>query len=315
MSKAALGAAAVLLASTIATFALAQEQGRPAPQAPAEGAPERLTFTVSTGGVYTPDGRGIFFATNRTSRDTTRYDIWRMDADGSNARPVVTDPASDEDVSISPDGTRIAFRSMRDGNPELYVADIDGSNVQRITEHPERDIRPQWSPDGTELLFNSARDYPDPHGQQFDLYSVRLSDGVLRRLTNDGALNSIASYSPDGRRILLRKQVGDDSEIYVMDADGRHARNLTNHPAYDSWPTWSPDGRTIAFGSNRGEDDGVFEIYVMNTDGGNLRQVTSLGVRSGGPAFSPDGQSILFTRSGGGYADLYRVPVAAGAGS
>lgn len=303
---------AAVLALCFVSAALAQEQGRPTPQAAAEGAPERLTFTVSTGGVYSRDGGSIFFATNRTSRDTTSYDIWRMDADGSNAAPVITGPGTDEDAAISPDGRRIAFRSTRDGNPEIYVADIDGSNVVRVTNHPERDIRPQWSPDGTELLFNSARDYSDPHGQQFELYSLRLSDGRLRRLTNDRALNTIASYSPDGRRILLRKQIADNSEIYVMDADGRRARNLTNHPAYDSWPAWSPDGRSIVFGSNRGEDDAVFEIYVMNADGGGLRQVTTLGVRSGGPTFSPDGESILFTRSGGGYADLFRVAATAG---
>jgi len=290
----------------VAGPALAQETNRPAP-APASEV-ERLTYTVSTGAVYTPDGQSILFATNRTSRDVTRYDIWRMNADGSQARPIISDVATDEEVSVSPDGARIAFRSNRHGNPEIYLADIDGSNVRRITDHPERDIRPQWSRDGAELLFNSARDYADPHGQQFELYSVRLSDGRLRRLTHDGALNTIASYSPDGRHILLRKQIGENSEIFVMDANGRRSRNLTNHPAYDSWPTWSPDGRQIVFSSNRGADEAVYEVYVMNVDGGELRQVTSLGARSGGAVFSPDGGSILFTRTGGGYADLFRVP-------
>lgn len=274
-----------------------------------EAAPERLTFTVSTGATYTPDGKSIFFATNRSSKDTASHDIWRMDADGSNARPVIVSAATDEEAAISPDGRRIAFRSNRDGNPEIYVANIDGTNVRRITDHPERDIRPQWSRDGTELLFNSARDYADPKGQQFELYSVRLSDGHLRRMTTDGALNTIASYSPDGSRILLRKEIEKNSEIYVMDADGANARNLTNHPAYESWPAWAPDGRSIVFSSNRiTNTDTVFEVYVMDVESGALRQVTNLGARSGGAVFSPDGSSILFTRSGGGYADLFRVP-------
>ena len=51
----------------------------------------------------------------------------------------------------------------------------------------------------------------------------------------------------------------------------------------------------------------------MDAEGGVLRQVTTLGARSGGPVFSPDGQSILFTRSGGGYAELFRVAAATAA--
>lgn len=209
---------AVFLFLCAASPSLAQEAGRPVQASVPDGAPERVTYTISTGGVYAPDGRSILFATNRAGRDVTRYDIWRMNVDGSDARPIVTDAATDEEVAVSPDGARIAFRSNRFGNPEIFVADIDGSNVRRITDHPERDIRPQWSPDGSELLFNSARDYPDPHGQQFELYSVRLSDGRLRRLTTDGALNTIASYSPDGASILFTRSGAGYADLFRVAA-------------------------------------------------------------------------------------------------
>ena len=54
----------------------------------------------------------------------------------------------------------------------------------------------------------------------------------------------------------------------------------------------------------------MFEVYLMDVESGALRQITTLGARSGGAVFSPDGRTIMFTRSGGGYADLFRVPTA-----
>ena len=57
----------------------------------------------------------------------------------------------------SPDGTRIAFSSTRDGNPEIYVVNRDGSNLRRITNHPGIDITPTWSPTGTQIAFTSDR--------------------------------------------------------------------------------------------------------------------------------------------------------------
>jgi len=57
-----------------------------------------------------------------------------------------------------PDGTKIAFTSLRDGNPEIYVMDVDGSNLIKLTDHPEVDGEPAWSPDGTKIAFVSDRD-------------------------------------------------------------------------------------------------------------------------------------------------------------
>ena len=85
--------------------------------------------------------------------------------------------------------------------------------------------------------------------------------------------------------------------------------NLTRNAASDGWPVWSPDGSLIAFASNRGGNENVFEIFVMRANGSDVRQLTALGFRSTAPEFSRDGRAILFTRAGGGFADLYLVPV------
>ena len=65
---------------------------------------------------------------------------------------------------ISPDGKRIVFTSMRDGNRELYVMDVDGQNQRRLTFHEERDDYASWHPDGQRIIFVGERE------GRFDLY-------------------------------------------------------------------------------------------------------------------------------------------------
>jgi TolB protein len=107
---------------------------------------------------------------------------------------------------------------------------------------------------------------------------------------------STPSWSPDGRRIAFHRYVrGRNSEIFVVDADGRNERRLTRHPAEELWAVWSPDGRRIAFVSTR---EGNWEVFVMNSDGTRVRQLThrlastELNVT---PAWSPDGRLIAFS--------------------
>ncbi|MGR3296281.1 MAG: TolB family protein, partial [Candidatus Bathyanammoxibius sp.] len=87
-------------------------------------------------------GSRIAFPSDRDGN----YEIYVMDADGSNLERLTDNLASDGEPSWSPDGSRIAFTSDRDGNPEIYVMDADGSNQQRLTDNPASDYGPSWSP-------------------------------------------------------------------------------------------------------------------------------------------------------------------------
>ena len=52
---------------------------------------------------------------------------------------------------------RIVFKSLRDGNAEIYVMDAYGGNQKNLTNHPADDRQPDWSPDGTKIAFVSRR--------------------------------------------------------------------------------------------------------------------------------------------------------------
>ena len=80
-----------------------------------------------------------------------------MEADGSNQTRLTNNTGDDFSPAWSPDGTKIAFRSARDGNHEIYVMNANGSNPIRLTNQFEGITQPAWSPDGTKMVFVSLR--------------------------------------------------------------------------------------------------------------------------------------------------------------
>ena len=84
-------------------------------------------------------------------------DIWLLDEEGREFQ-LTQDPADDLAPAWSPDGTRIAFETLRDGNSEIYAMNHDGSEQVNLTHSPAADQAPVWSPDGTRIVFESVRD-------------------------------------------------------------------------------------------------------------------------------------------------------------
>lgn len=109
-------------------------------------------------------------------------EIFVMNADGSGRTNLINDdpnkPAADTSPTWSPDGTRLAFVSDRDGNLEIYTMANNGSSRDNLTRHPEADFDPTWSPDGQEIAFVSMRD------RLTDIYAIRLDNRAVRNITD-----------------------------------------------------------------------------------------------------------------------------------
>ena len=111
--------------------------------------------------VWSPDGSKIAFVTDRDGN----WDVYTMNPDGTGLKNLTKNPANDGHasaplsggISWSPDGSRIAFSTDRDGNQEIYTMKADGSDVQRVTSDAAADANPVWSPDGMKFAFESDR--------------------------------------------------------------------------------------------------------------------------------------------------------------
>ncbi|HID86182.1 MAG TPA: hypothetical protein EYP55_02260 [Anaerolineae bacterium] len=196
---------------------------------------------VSVGPAWSPAGDRIAFASNRTYYLSLEggslevpgnMKIWVMGADGTNPVRWTEELGLDFYPSWSPDGQKIAFMSVRDGNGEIYVVSTEGGEVN-LTRHPAEDWSPAWSPDGQTILFMSDRD-----GNK-EIYVMNADGSDPVNLTNHPANDGDPAWSPDGRRIVFISDRDGDVEIYVMNRDGTEQTRLTFSPGDDLHPSWT----------------------------------------------------------------------------
>ena len=230
--------------------------------------------------------------TRRFANSTTtfRRSSLPMRSDGSAQTRLTRTAAHDDHAAWSPDGTRIAFASTRDGDYEIYVMNADGTNVVRLTDHPQSDAAPSWSPDGRRIAWRTNRD-GNP-----EIYAMDPTGANVRRVTTNAAADEAPDFSPDGRIAFASNRQGGAYNIWVTDVDGTNVRRVTSGRANRHEPDWSPDGSRLLYVDDRDLPLGNTEIYVVSADGGGDRRLTDFDGRDDFPSWSPDGTRLVFTR-------------------
>jgi TolB protein len=218
------------------------------------------------------------------------YDIYLANADGSNRRELVEEAS---EPAISPDGSKIAFRSWNDSTLGLMVSNIDGTKPQRVSRGLE-DACPYWALEEL-LVFHSTKE--GPASRLYTAGTWKGANGLnnvqdLRR-GMDPVHGQYPAWVPGGRIVYKYfERSGDFRGLYIMNSDGSNPVPITDHLG-DTMPSVTPrGGDKVAFMSNR---TGRWEVYVVNIDGSELRQLTNSGsYNSGLPSWSPDGNYIAF---------------------
>ena len=239
----------------------------------------------TTCGWFLPDGQRLFFASSHAHDSTCpprpdpskgyvwgldRFDIYTVNRDGSGLRRLTNYDVYTAEGVLSPDGRRMVFTSLKDGDLDIYTMNVDGTDVRRLTTAPGYDGGPWWSPDGTKIVYRAWH-------------------------PTDSA--GLADY----RGLLAQRMVRPSRmELWVMNADGSGQRQITSLGGANFGPSWTPDGRRIVFSSNyKNPRSRNFELYLINLDGSGLEQVTNHQEFDGFPMFSPDGRRIVWASNRG----------------
>ena len=194
------------------------------------------------------------------------YDIFTANPDGSDVKQLTTAPGYDAEATVSEDGRKIVFTSLRNGDLDIYTMDADGKHVKQLTHELGYDGGPFFSPDAKWIVYRAH--HPKP-GQETEDYLELLKRDLIR-----------PTYL----------------ELWLMKADGSQKRQITDLGAASFAPSFFLDGRRIIFSSNVGSTGGMgnFELYAVDLDGKNLERITYREGFDGFPMFSPDGKKLVW---------------------
>ncbi|MEL7448326.1 MAG: S9 family peptidase [Pseudomonadota bacterium] len=239
-----------------------------------------------------PNGEHVIYLRQQMDIMTDRAlrQVWIVDTDGGNHRPVLADGNNYSSVRWSPDGGRIAYITRDDDRgAELYVRWMDTGQTALLSNLPKSPSNIRWSPDGSQIAFQMfvaskppslAKAPAKPKGAKWAPPVTVIEDYPYRR---DGG-----GYLETGF-----------SHVFVIPAEGGTPRQLTNGDFnHRGTMGWSPDGSTIALSANRvanpNSDFVESEIWLVSVADGDMRSVTDRDGADRSPVFSADGKAIVY---------------------
>jgi TolB protein len=268
------------------------------------GTPEvarRMAHTFADEIILALSGRpGVALTQITFNSDRSGFkEIYLMDYDGANQRPVT----AHKSISLSPDWSRagdtIAYVSYFSGAPGVYLVDLATGRKQPVVTEGSLNISPSFSPDGQRIVFGRSMGSGNT-----EIFAANRDGTGLRQLTHSSGIDTNPSWSPSGREIAFTSSRAGNPNIYVMDAEGANLRRLTFEGDYNDGAAWSPDGTRIAYASRR---SGRFDIALTDVVTLESRLLTSGPGSNETPSFSPDGRQIVFASKRGNSATTTQI--------
>jgi dipeptidyl aminopeptidase/acylaminoacyl peptidase len=252
-----------------------------------------------------PDGKRIVYVRqfNDIMADQRHSNLWIVNSDGSEHRPLTTGNFNDASPRWSPDGTQIAYTSNRDGGVQIYRRWLDSGQTAKVTSLTTTPSGIGWSPDGKWISFTAhVAESPKtliqmpaaPEGAKW-AEPAKVIDKLVYRFNGAG-------YLKPGF-----------TQLFVVPADGGTERQISsgNYPHggaanIASEAVWTPDGKYLIMSANRHEDYETdrmnTEIYEFSVADGSVKALTNRKGPDDNPAVSPDGKLIAYV----GYDDKYQ---------
>ncbi|MBC7895187.1 MAG: PD40 domain-containing protein, partial [Cytophagaceae bacterium] len=254
---------------------------------------------------FSPDGRKAY-TSNRTGQ------IIAYDRATGRSQVVVSAPYGAMQVTVSPDGTRLAYFTRHDSRTSLMVRDLATGDERMLHAEVQHDAgqraagfgsmpQPAWLRDGSAILTTfggkiwkidvvTGKETMVPFRADVEqymgplaLFQYPIADTFTVRQIRD------AVPSPDLQRLAFTAL----DKLYLTNLSGGTPTRVTRaEKVVEHSPTWSPDGRHIVFVTYTDEAGG--DLYRINADGSGLRKLTTKSSFYFRPVYSPDGRRIVF---------------------
>ncbi|CAI5442437.1 unnamed protein product [Caenorhabditis angaria] len=213
------------------------------------------------------------------------YDIFKVDKYGNFVQRLTNSEGYDAEGVVSPDGTKIAFTSIRSGDLELYIMNSDGTNVTQITNELGYDGGSFFSPDGKRLIFRASRPKTPEDIAKYkkllkynlvepiamELFVVNIDGTNMRQITHLGQANWAPYYLSDNKRIIFSSNYNDSANgfgafsLYMINDDGTGLEQITfGEGQFNSFAMQSWDGKKLVWGSSR--NGTMYELNLFIAD-------------------------------------------------
>ena len=197
------------------------------------------------------------------------FDIFTADTSGKILSQLTKTPGYDAEATVSPNGDKIVFTSMRDGDLELYVMDVKGKKVRRITNSLGYDGGAWFNNDGTKILWRASRPKTDEEVKEYkallkenlvaptnmEVWMADEDGNNAKQIANLGQANWAPNFNRKGDRILFcsnhEYKRGFPFNMYMMNLQGEEIEKISRDKGFDAFPMFSHDGKKIVFCSNR----------------------------------------------------------------
>jgi dipeptidyl aminopeptidase/acylaminoacyl peptidase len=263
-----------------------------------------------------PQANQIAYIVSRPNYKTDKNDRTLMlyDLTSGTQRALSFERSGIASPAWSPDGTRLAFLSLRgegkDAQEQVYVMDMRGGDPVPVTNASHGVQQFAWRPDGTAIAFVTADEAPDKKAIEHHL------DGFV---VGDQAYNDTAAPAPNHIWLVALGAQPKSARL----TEGSWSLPTAEPPSSPASPiSWSPDGRYIAFTkmANAYDADGDYAVVaVLDTQTKQIRTLTSHGKLEGYGDFSPDGTKIAywypFNGDGAAQNDVYVADASGGDGT
>lgn len=243
---------------------------------------------------FTADGESIIYVRTFMDimKDRKRSNLWIVDKDGDNHRPLTMGLNNNSNPRISPDGTMLAYTSNESGKSQLMISFMDTGKTLQVAQLQNGASRLSWSPDSKMIAFSAhvdgkAKTYAPlpkaPKGAEWAKPAIYIDELQFRR---DGS----GYVKPGNRHIFIVPALG-GTPHQVTSGEFNHSSEIA----------WSADGETLYFSANRHDNHKMetrdSEIYSVNIASGEIAQMTGRFGPDSNPKISPDGKRIAYTGS------------------